>query len=120
MANEQTYKGGCHCGKVTYEVKTDLEQVISCNCTICSKKGYLLTFVPPEKFRLLSGEEKALTDYQFNHHVIHHLFCPTCGIQSFARGKKRDGSPMVAVNVRCLDGVEPGQLKVTSVDGRSL
>ena len=119
MANEQTYKGGCHCGKVTYEVKTDLAQVISCNCSICSKKGHLLTFVPPEQFRILSGDETALTDYLFNNHVIHHLFCPTCGIQSFARGKKRDGSPIVAVNVRCLEGVELGNLKLTQVDGRS-
>jgi hypothetical protein len=119
MANEQTYKGGCHCGKVSYEVKTDLGTVISCNCSICSKKGYLLSFVPPEQFRLLSGEE-ALTDYQFNKHAIHHLFCSACGIQSFARGKKRDGSPMVAINVRALEGVDIGGLKVTSVDGRSL
>jgi hypothetical protein len=119
MANEQTYKGSCHCGNVSYEVKTDLEQVISCNCSICSKKGYLLNFVTPERFHLVSGDEKSLTDYQFNKHMIHHLFCPTCGIQAFARGKKRDGSPMIAVNVRCLEGVEPGQLKITPVDGRS-
>ncbi len=118
MANEQTYKGGCHCGKVTYEVQTDLAQVYSCNCSLCSKKGHLLAFVAPEQFRLLSGENE-LSDYQFNHHVIHHLFCRSCGIQSFARGKKRDGSPMVAVNARCLEGVEPGQLELTNVDGRS-
>lgn len=118
MANEQTYKGSCHCGKVSYEVKGELGQIISCNCSICSKKGYLLAFLPPEQFRLLSGEG-ALSDYQFNKKNIHHLFCPSCGIQSFARGKKRDGSPMVAVNVRCLEGVEIDKLKITSVDGRS-
>jgi hypothetical protein len=120
MANEQSYKGSCHCGKVTYEVKADLGQpVYSCNCSICSKKGHLLTFVAPEQFRLLSGED-ALSDYQFNHHIIHHLFCRSCGVQPFSRGKNREGSPMMAVNVRCLEGVEPGQLKVTNVDGRSL
>jgi hypothetical protein len=121
MANEQTYKGSCHCGKVSYEAKVDLSQgVYSCNCSLCSRKGHLLAFISPEQFRLVSGDEKALTDYQFNHHVIHHLFCPTCGIQSFARGKKRDGTPMVAINVRCLDGVEIDTLKLTKVDGRSL
>ena len=119
MANDQTYKGSCHCGNVSYEVKTDLAQVISCNCSICSRKGYLLNFVTPDRFRLLSGDEQSLTDYQFNHNVIHHLFCPKCGIESFARGKKRDGSPMVAINVRCLEGVEVGDLKLTQVDGRS-
>jgi hypothetical protein len=117
---EQTYKGSCHCGKVSYEVKAELEQVISCNCSICSRKGYLLAFVAPDKFTLRSGDDAGLTDYQFNKMNIHHLFCPTCGIQSFARGKKRDGSPMVAINVRCLEGVDVGSLKVMQVDGKSL
>jgi hypothetical protein len=119
MANEQTYKGSCHCGKVTFEVKADLGQVYSCNCSICSRKGHLLAFVPPEQFRLFSGED-ALADYQFKNHLIHHLFCTTCGIQSFSRGKGKDGKPMMAINARCLDGVDIGALKVTAVDGRSL
>ena len=116
---EQTFKGSCHCGKVSYEVKTELEQVIACNCSMCGRKGHLLTFVSPDKFNLLSGEA-GLTDYQFNKMNIHHLFCSTCGVSSFARGKKRDGSPMIAINARCLEGVEPNALKITQVDGRSL
>ena len=120
MASEQTYKGGCHCGKVSYEVKADLEkaQIISCNCSICSKKGHLLTFVPAEQFRLLSGEGE-LTDYQFNTKNIHHMFCRACGISSFARGTGRDGKSMASINVRCLEGVEIDKLKLTAFDGRS-
>jgi hypothetical protein len=57
--------------------------------------------------------------YQFNKHVIHHLFCSTCGIQSFAKGRGPDGSEMVAINARCLDGVDPAALKVKAIDGRS-
>jgi hypothetical protein len=119
MANEQTYKGACHCGKVSYEVQADLSQVYACNCSICSKKGHLLTFVPPEQFKVLSGDD-ALTDYQFNRKNVHHLFCPSCGIQAYSRGKARDGKPMMAINVRCLEGIEIDDLKITKVDGRSL
>lgn len=119
MGEQRTYQGGCHCGKVRYEVSTDLARVLECNCSHCSRKGFLLTFVPPEQFRLLAGEAE-LTDYQFNKHVIHHVFCKTCGIQSFGWGNKRDGSKAYSVNVRCLDGVEPGSYTVTPVDGRSL
>jgi hypothetical protein len=118
MPEAKTYQGGCHCGKVRYEVTTDLGRVISCNCSICSKKAHLLTFVGADAFRLLQGEDN-LTDYQFNTKNIHHLFCRTCGIQSFARGAGRDGKVMASVNVRCLDDVDLGGVDVTPVDGRS-
>jgi len=55
---------------------------------MCGRAGTLLTFVPATQFNLLSGEP-ALTDYQFNRHAIHHLFCKVCGIKSFARGMAR-------------------------------
>jgi hypothetical protein len=119
MPETKTYTGGCHCGAVRYEVETDLEQVIACNCSICSKKGSLLTFVPRDRFRLLSGEA-SLRDYQFNHKVIHHFFCTTCGIGSYAHGVMPDGTRMAAINVRCLDGVDVALIKPTPFDGRSL
>lgn len=119
MAEAKTWTGGCHCGRVRYEVTTDLGRVIECNCSICAKTGALLTFAPADRFRLLAGEE-SLTDYQFGKKRIHHLFCSHCGIRSFARGTGPDGAPMVAINIRCLDGVEPSQLTVTPFDGRSL
>lgn len=89
MSELKKYTGGCHCGKVAYEVSANLDNVISCNCSICQKRGLLLTFVPPEQFVLQKGDEKALTDYQFNKKVIHHMFCPECGVESFATGTAR-------------------------------
>lgn len=119
MSNSTSYSGGCHCGRVRFEVKADLAApVISCNCSICSKKGSLLTFVAASDFELLQGED-ALTKYQFNKKVIDHLFCSTCGVTSFARGRKPDGTPMVAINARCLDGVDPGKLVLHHHDGAS-
>jgi hypothetical protein len=76
-----------------------------------------VTFVPGSAFTLRSGGE-ALTDYQFNKHVIHHLFCSVCGIKSFARGVGRDGGEQVAVNVRSLDEVDVDKLNVQKFDGR--
>ncbi|OGZ45249.1 MAG: aldehyde-activating protein [Candidatus Ryanbacteria bacterium RIFCSPHIGHO2_02_FULL_48_12] len=114
----KTYMGGCHCGAVRYKVETDLVKVISCNCSHCAKKGMLLAFVPSEQFRLLSGEDN-LTDYQFNKKIIHHLFCSTCGVQSFSRGAGKDGKEMVGINVRCLDDVDVESLMLTPFDGKS-
>ena len=119
MADAETRRGGCHCGAVRYTVELDREaSALSCNCSMCAKAGTLLSFVPAERFHRERGED-ATGDYLFNTQHIHHLFCRTCGIKSFARGKGRDGREMVAVNVRCLDGFEPEQFRVTPVDGRS-
>ena len=99
-------------------MKADLERTLTCNCSRCGRLGSILTFVPAGDFELKSGED-SLTEYLFNKHTIHHLFCKVCGIQPFARGSLPDGSPMVAVNARCLDGVEPDELAPHKVDGRS-
>jgi hypothetical protein len=119
MPEMAKHSGGCHCGRVRYEVETDLAQVMSCNCSICQKRGALLTFVKAPQFKLLAGEN-ALTDYQFNKKIIHHLFCRTCGVGSFARGRAPDGSEMVAVNVRCLDDIDFDALTPMPFDGKSL
>jgi hypothetical protein len=119
MSEPKSYTGGCQCGAVRYRAKVDLgKPVISCNCSMCGRAGTLLTFIPAAEFELLSGGD-ALTDYQFNKKHIHHLFCSTCGIKSFARGAGPDGTPTVAINTRCLDGVEIGELKIQPFDGRS-
>jgi hypothetical protein len=114
------YTGSCHCGAVRYTVEADLSQpVVACNCSMCGRSGTMLAFVPIDKFTLEQGSD-ALTDYQFNQQRIHHLFCNVCGIKSFARGTGPGGKEMAAINVRCLDGVDPGALTVKQFDGRSL
>jgi hypothetical protein len=118
MAEPKTYSGGCHCGRVRFEADVDLGKVMSCNCSICTQKGFLWSFLQPSQFRLQSGGED-LTEYQFNKHVVHHLFCPTCGAESFARGKGQDGSDVIALNVRSLSGIDIGALLPTPFDGRS-
>lgn len=119
MPETQTYTGGCHCGRVRYEVRSDLEKVIACNCSICTKHGLILTFVPEQAFTLLSGDS-GLTDYQFARKRIHHQFCADCGVESFARGATPDGKTVIAINVRCLDGVDLASLKPAPFDGKSL
>ena len=119
MTETKKYTGSCHCGNVRFEVTTALENVISCNCSICSRTGYLLNFVPVEQFTLLAGDDQ-VTDYQFKSKRIHHLFCKTCGVRSFGRGQGSGGKPVAFVNVRCLDGVDLDALEIKKFDGRSL
>lgn len=114
----QSYRGSCHCGAVRFEVDTDLAKVLDCNCSHCAQKGFLLTFVPTSQFRLLQGED-ALTEYRFNRKFIAHLFCKNCGVQGFGRGKDEGGNETIAVNVRCLEGVDLTALKPEFFDGKS-
>jgi hypothetical protein len=119
MTQPSVYTGSCHCGAVRYTAEAELSQpVFACNCSMCGRTGTLLTFVPIEKFKLEQGAE-SLTDYQFNKRNIHHLFCKVCGVKSFGRGIGPGGAEMAAINVRCLDGVDPGTLSVKQIDGRS-
>jgi hypothetical protein len=114
------HHGSCHCGQVQFDVSIDLTQpVMTCNCSMCARSGTMLAFVPAEQFTLRSGEA-ALVDYQWGRRHIHHLFCSRCGIKSFARGTGRDGRAMIAVNVRCLDGVNVDEVPIRRFDGKSL
>lgn len=113
------YTGGCHCGKVKFEVEMEIGKPISCNCSICQKKGTLLSFAPASQFKLLQGED-SLSNYQFNKNVIHHLFCKNCGVTSFAKGAAPDGSDVRAINVRCLDGVDLDKLELMKYNGKSI
>lgn len=115
-----THHGSCHCGAVRYTAEVDLSQpVIACNCSICGRSGWLLSFIPAASFQLEAGAD-SLTDYQFNRKHIHHTFCKVCGVRPFSRGATPDGKEMIAVNVRCLDGVDPSTLEVKPFDGKSL
>lgn len=113
------YKGSCHCGKVALEVEGTIEKALSCNCSICQRKGSLLWFVPHEKLRLLTPDSNA-SNYEFNKHVIKHRFCPTCGMHPYGEGTDPKGNRMAAINIRCLEDIDLDAIPVTHYDGRSI
>lgn len=113
------YEGSCHCGTVKFTVQGDAPtEAISCNCSHCRRKGFLLTFVPADQFRVDAGED-ALETYDFNKHKIHHKFCTTCGTQAFAAGEGPGGAEMAAINLRCVPSVDLDTLTLKKVDGAS-
>lgn len=112
------YKGSCHCGKASFQVEGQIDEVMDCNCSICIRKGALLWFVPRDSLRLLTPEEN-LRAYTFNKHVIRHRFCPECGIHPFGEGTDPNGREMAAINVRCLEGVDLASFPVHHFDGRA-
>jgi hypothetical protein len=113
------YRGSCHCGKVAYEVEGTISGVISCNCSMCQRKGSLLWFVPRASMKLVTPEGNAST-YLFNKHHIEHRFCAVCGIHPYAEATDPKGNPTAAINIRCLEGIDLEEIPVKHFDGRAL
>ena len=112
----RTHTGGCHCGRVRFEVIAPANlEVADCNCSICKKTGYLHLIVPADRFTLVSGRE-ALTTYSFNTHTAKHFFCSTCGIKSFYIPRSHPEG--FSVNVHCIDSDTIESMSVQPFDGR--
>jgi hypothetical protein len=111
-----THSGGCHCGRVRFEVIAPKRLTVSdCNCSICSKSGYLHLVVPADRFKLLSGSD-TISTYTFNTQTARHLFCSLCGIKSFYVPRSHpDG---ISVNARCIDSDTIEDLTITQINGR--
>lgn len=111
------HKGGCHCGRVAFEVRAPADiEVTACNCSICSMTGFLHLIVGREAFRLLRGAD-ALTTYTFNTGVAQHHFCRHCGVKSWYVPRSHpDG---VSVNANCLQPDTIASITTTAFDGRN-
>jgi hypothetical protein len=102
MSEIVTYKGQCQCGAVRYTARTALSGLGDCNCSRCRRLGWVMQSLPASDFTLESGEDN-LGLFHFNTDSIDHLFCKTCGIESFARGTDGKGTETVMINVNCLE-----------------
>jgi len=115
MTKLRTYEGGCHCERVRFRITADLDNVIICNCSICTKKGIIHLIVPPEHFELLCGKDDLMT-YTFNTGVAKHTFCRHCGIHPFY--VPRSDPDKIDVNARCIDDIDLTALEPHHFDGK--
>lgn len=107
--------GSCHCGVVAFEVEApESVEVERCNCSICTKSGFLHLIVPKSKFKLLKGDEQ-LTTYTFNSGVAKHTFCRLCGVKAFY--VPRSNPDGIDINLNCLDATPP-VVNIVDFDGR--
>ncbi len=113
----KTYKGSCHCHAVKFELKTEVEELTVCDCSICQRKNALMVKVHESKMNLISGED-SLSTYTFNTHTAQHHFCKVCGIYPFHR--KRVTPEYFGVNVFCLDGFDSSRFPVRATDGKGM
>ena len=112
-----THSGGCHCGRVRFEVEAPaIIRADECDCSICKKSGYLHVLVAADDFRLLQGKD-VLQTYTFNTGIAKHYFCRQCGVKSFYIPRSHPNG--VSVNARCLDPETIERLDITPFDGQN-
>jgi hypothetical protein len=117
MDNLVRHKGGCHCGAVKYEVEApEIIEATLCNCSICSKSGYLHLIVPASRFYLIQGADN-LTTYTFDTHEAKHLFCKICGIKSYY--VPRSNPDGFSINVRCLEPDNIKRIDISNFNGKN-
>jgi hypothetical protein len=110
-------EGGCHCGAVRFAITVEARpEVLSCNCSICSRIGYLHLIVPHDQFTLLNGRDN-LQSYRFGSETAEHLFCRTCGIKSFYQ--PRSHPDCWSVHLACLDSPDSLDPVIRDFDGRN-
>lgn len=110
------HHGSCHCGRIRFRVRAALTGITDCNCSVCTRKGFLHLIIPPDQFELLTGAAD-LTTYQFNTNTARHQFCRACGVHPFY--VPRSDPDKIDVNVRCLEGVDISTLEITLFDGKN-
>jgi hypothetical protein len=109
--------GGCHCGAIRFEADAASEpEVLDCNCSICSKTGFLHLIVSHADFHLLSGQDD-LMSYRFGTGAAEHMFCRHCGIKSYYQ--PRSHPEAWSVNLRCLDAGQDLGPRIVAFDGRN-
>lgn len=115
-----SFTSSCHCGALSATVDEDLPTSgMTCNCSICRRKGNVHHFTTPDKVAFVRPDE-AVGEYTFNKHAIRHQFCTTCGCAPFAEGVGPGGAPMVEINLRCVPDVDLAALEITEFDGAAL
>jgi hypothetical protein len=100
---------------VRFRVTATLDRLVDCNCSVCTRKGFIHLIVAPQYFELVAGGDD-LVLYQFNTKTARHQFCRVCGIHPFY--VPRSDPDKIDVNVRCLEGVELSALTIAPFDGR--
>src|SRR3954463_13348467 len=85
LMGTKTYNASCHCGAVRFKFTTeDITTGLRCNCSICVRKGVVMSsrYFRPSEVEVTGTEN--LTVYRFGDKDMNHCFCRTCGISPFS------------------------------------
>ena len=106
----------CHCGGIEIHVKLPgqgFEKLMRCNCSLCKRRGYIMTPISPENFKLIKGHD-LITLYQYHTKVAQHYICSNCGIHTHSN--PRINPKLYGLNVACIESINRFELKNVPVN----
>tara|TARA_B100000242_G_scaffold274815_1_gene229416 strand:+ start:3157 stop:3516 length:360 start_codon:yes stop_codon:yes gene_type:complete len=104
----------CHCGLVEADINIEnIKKILRCNCSICKRKGALMSLIKSEDFKIVKGEDK-LKLYQFHSNIAKHYFCSNCGI--YTHHNPRSNPKMTGFNIGCIDEIDSFEIKNISIN----
>ena len=111
------FTGSCHCKAVRFRIDSNIEELTTCDCSLCAMRGALMAKVPEQALTVIAGEGM-LTLYQWNTRRAKHYFCKNCGIYVFHR--KRAAPDHFGVNVLCLEDFDIASYPVRATEGGNM
>ena len=109
----------CHCETIEAEIniKGNFDKYLRCNCSLCKRKGAVMSMVKNEDFKIVKGGDK-LRLYQFHTKVAKHYFCSICGV--YTHHNPRSNPVMTGFNLGCIDEINTFDLKNIAInDGQN-
>ena len=108
----------CHCGKIEAQINIkNFDKILRCNCSLCKRKGALMSLVKSESFKIIKGKDQ-LSLYQFHTKVARHYFCKSCGV--YTHHNPRSNPTMTGFNLGCIDEIDTFTLKEINIaDGNN-
>ena len=108
----------CHCGEIEAEINIEnIDKLLRCNCSICKRKGAIMSVVKNTDFKLIKGKDK-LKLYKFHSKAANHYFCTNCGI--YTHHNPRIDPSLTGFNIGCIDDVDTFKLKdIKVLDGQN-
>jgi hypothetical protein len=112
-----TYEGSCHCGAVRFRIDAAIDELTTCDCSLCAARNALMAKIPEQDLTVLDGEAM-LTRYEWNTRRAKHFFCRRCGVYVFHR--KRAAPDFFGVNAFCLRDFDPESVPVRATEGANM
>lgn len=117
MTGPNIHDGACYCGAVRFRVERRIDELTTCDCSLCVARNALMAKVPEHALTILAGEDM-LTLYEWNTRRAKHYFCSRCGIYVFHR--KRAAPDHYGVNAFTLAGFDPASVPHRATEGANM